>query len=84
MTVPVCAAGGESSGGRFVLLLLNRLNTTASITARWEHMGLDAATTMDVRDVMQRSDLGLVTAGGITRSVGAHDVAVFTLTPQRY
>ena len=63
------------------MLLLNRLNVTASITARWEHLGLDATASVKIRDVINRSDGGTTTVG-LTRSVESHGVAVFTLTPQ--
>jgi alpha-galactosidase len=78
---PLQVWGGPLSGGRFVLLLLNRLDVESSITALWQHLGLKAGVSMKVRDAMRQTDAGVV-SGGLTWSVKAHDVAVFTLSPQ--
>ena len=63
-----------------MVLLLNRLEQPASITALWQHLGLLPAKVMKVRDVMNHTDVGEA-SGGLTRVVGPHDVAVFVLSP---
>ena len=72
--------GGPLADNRHVVLLLNRLEQPASITALWQHLGLLPAKVMKVRDVMNHTDVGEA-SGGLTRVVGSHDVAVFVLSP---
>jgi len=59
-----------SGSGRRAALLLNRGETAAPITVRWEDLGLDPAAAA-VRDLWQHADLGSL-AGSATASVPPH------------
>jgi len=69
------------SGGNYAAVLFNRSPNTASITASWTDIGLSATTSAMVRDLWQRSNLGVFT-GNYTTQVQSHGVVMIKLTPQ--
>ena len=71
---------GPLDGGCFAAVLVNRGNTTASITADWSDIGLDPNKQATVRDLWQMKDLGTMT-GRVTASVPSHGVAMYKITP---
>ena len=72
---------GPLDGGARAVVLLNRGNTTATITAKWTDLGLPADTQADVRDLWQMKDLGTKTTS-VSASVPMHGVAMYKLTPK--
>jgi len=72
---------GPLSGNRYVVLLLNKAKVAQEITARFVDVGLTDTTTCLIRDLWQRSDVGLFT-GSISYTVPSHGVVVLSLTPQ--
>ena len=50
---------GPLSGHRIVVALWNRCSKTATITARWDALGLESSTSVYVRDLWQVRKLNL-------------------------
>ena len=79
-------------GGTFVYALLNRGDTAATITANWTMMemgdyggdrdgdGGSGGSAM-VRDLWAKKDLGVM-VGGVSATIGPHDVGIYKVTPQ--
>ena len=61
------------SDGGFSVILLNRADTAASITAWWEDLPLDPNTAATVRDLWQHQDVGVM-KGSVTADVASHGV----------
>ena len=68
---------GPLEGGMYAVVLLNRGNSTASITVNLKDFGLNGAV---VRDLWSQKDLGIMN-GGITSSVPSHGVKMYKLSP---
>eukprot|EP01122_Echinamoeba_exundans_P008671 TRINITY_DN2914_c0_g1_i2.p1 TRINITY_DN2914_c0_g1~~TRINITY_DN2914_c0_g1_i2.p1 ORF type:complete len:330 (-),score=90.65 TRINITY_DN2914_c0_g1_i2:34-1023(-) len=71
---------GPLADGDWAVLLLNRSPSSASITADWDSFGFSLTTTMSVRDVWNRQELGNF-VGAFTANVGSHDSVVLRVTP---
>ena len=65
---------GPLAGGEWSLTLHNRADATANVTAAWDLLGVDPARALCVRDELSGETEGPV-AGGVSRALGAHDVA---------
>ena len=68
------------SDGAFAVILLNRADTAASITAWWEDLPLDPNTAAAVRDLWQQQTVGVM-KGSVTADVAAHGVVMYRITP---
>lgn len=68
------------SDGAFAVILLNRADTAASITAWWKDLPLDPNTAATVRDLWQHQDVGVM-KGSVTADVAAHGVVMYRITP---
>ena len=62
---------GPLANGDVAVVLLNRANTTANITARWTDIGIKAGSNATVRDLWMKQDLGTFT-DSITLSMAGH------------
>ena len=71
---------GPLEGGCFAVVLLNRGNSTADVTANWSDIGMDATKQATVRDLWQKKDMGTMT-GSVKASVPSHGVAMYKITP---
>ena len=69
-----------ASGARAVILF-NRGTEPGAITVNWEDIGLFPGGQAMVRDLWKKADVG-VRMGQYRSTVGAHDVAMITVTPQ--
>jgi len=71
---------GELSNGAYVLVLLNRGTTDASITATWASFGVASTKNFAVRDLWQHKDLGTF-SDHFTATAAGHGVVMVKLTP---
>ena len=62
------------------MVLLNRAEETAVLTAKWAELGFPEGATMAVRDVLRKADMPPVT-GKFEASVPKHGVAFVVLSP---
>lgn len=62
---------GPLANGDVAVVLLNRAETDANITAQWSDIGLKAGTNAAVRDLWMKASMGTYT-DSITLSVGPH------------
>lgn len=65
----------------YAVLLLNRGNSTTSVTARWGDIGLEPSVAATVYDIWQHRNVGMFT-GNITADVVSHGVVFYRITPQ--
>ena len=65
----------------YAVLLLNRGQSTANITAYWTDFGLDLFTPASVRDLWLHKDLETM-IGTVTATVPSHGVVFYRITPQ--
>ncbi|KAG6537743.1 hypothetical protein ZIOFF_002839 [Zingiber officinale] len=72
---------GPLSGGRVAVVLWNRGNSQAMITANWSDLGLLSSTRANVRDLWAHSDIGIA-QGRLNATVDSHACKMFVLTPQ--
>ena len=72
--------GGPLEGGKYAVVLLNRGNSTATITANWSDFGLPADRAAMVKDLWGQKDLGQMT-GKVTSPVPSHGVMMYTISP---
>ena len=70
---------GALSNGSFAVLLLNRGDATASITAKWSDFDLDPSKEATVSDLWKHTNQTLT--GSVTSSVASHGVAMYRITP---
>ena len=68
------------SNDRIAVALWNRGETSATIKARWENLGIDVNKAMNVRDLWAHKDLGSA-AGSYILDVPAHGTVVLLMTP---
>jgi len=73
---------GPVSGGSTAVILFNRSNVQASITAHWSDIGVKEGTAVTVRDLWARNNLGTFT-NSFQASVASHGVVFVKLTPNR-
>ena len=81
-SLPLQVWKGELGGSRLAVALVNAGNSSATITATWEMLGVAAGAEMDVMDAISGASNGTA-AGFVRATVGVHDTAVFTLAPKR-
>jgi len=71
---------GPLAEGHFVVILLNRSNESRTITAHWSDIGIKQGTSVSVRDLWARRDLGKYT-NTFAASVVSHGVVMVKMTP---
>ena len=69
------------SDNAFAVVLLNRADTAATITAWWADLPLDPNTAAAVRDLWQHQTVGVM-KGSVTADVPAHGVVMYRILPQ--
>ena len=74
---------GPLSGGRVVVVLLNRYYKLSAITAEWSRLGLAAGQKMSVRDVWAKADVGVHSGSYTEPAVPSHGVTLLVLTPTK-
>ncbi|KAJ9160456.1 hypothetical protein P3X46_025856 [Hevea brasiliensis] len=73
---------GPLSRNRLVVALWNRCSKAATITARWDVLGLESGTIVSVRDLWQHKDVTGEAVASFGARVDSHDSAMYTFTPQ--
>ncbi|EEF41561.1 alpha-galactosidase/alpha-n-acetylgalactosaminidase, putative [Ricinus communis] len=73
---------GPLSGHRMAVVLWNRCSKAATITARWDALGLESGTSVAVRDLWQHKDITGDSVASFGTRVDAHDCAMYTFTPK--
>ncbi|KAF2319261.1 hypothetical protein GH714_014295 [Hevea brasiliensis] len=79
---------GPLSRNRLVVALWNRCSKAATITARWDVLGLESGTIVSVRDLwqdpsgLQHKDVTGEAVASFGARVDSHDCAMYTFTPQ--
>jgi len=68
------------AGGKVALLLFNRDEQPAKLSASWAELGLKAAAAVTVRDVIKRAALGKAT-GEFSATVARHSAVFVVLSP---
>lgn len=81
-SLPLQVWKGELSGSALAVALVNAGNSSATITATWEVLGLAAGVELDVFDAIRGRANGTA-SGSVRATVGSHDVEVVTLTPRK-
>eukprot|EP00252_Welwitschia_mirabilis_P010340 TRINITY_DN2354_c0_g1_i1.p1 TRINITY_DN2354_c0_g1~~TRINITY_DN2354_c0_g1_i1.p1 ORF type:complete len:220 (-),score=28.08 TRINITY_DN2354_c0_g1_i1:137-796(-) len=71
---------GPLSNNRVAVVLWNRSNTRASITAKWEDLGLHSSTYMRVRNLWRQRELQGSHRGSLTASVKPHGCKMYVLS----
>lgn len=75
--------GGPLVDGAYVVVLLNRGSTTATVSMQYSDFEIDhvsKSTTFHVRSLWDRKELGAKT-GGFESQVLSHDIGIFKLSP---
>ncbi|KAF9661414.1 hypothetical protein SADUNF_Sadunf19G0066200 [Salix dunnii] len=73
---------GPLSGHHIVVALWNRCSKAATITARWDALGLESSTSVYVRDLWQHKDITGDAVASFGARVDAHDCQIFIFTPR--
>eukprot|EP01088_Endostelium_zonatum_P009286 TRINITY_DN22482_c0_g1_i1.p1 TRINITY_DN22482_c0_g1~~TRINITY_DN22482_c0_g1_i1.p1 ORF type:complete len:394 (+),score=94.00 TRINITY_DN22482_c0_g1_i1:173-1354(+) len=73
---------GPLSGGRHAVILFNRSNAPAIITAKWHDIGLNPTTPAHIRNLWTHHDVGTITEQ-YSAKVPSHGVVFLKLTPTR-
>ncbi|OMO89993.1 Glycoside hydrolase, clan GH-D [Corchorus olitorius] len=73
---------GPLSGNRLVVALWNRCSKAATITAKWEALGLESSTSVSVRDLWQHKDLTDNAVSSFGAKVASHDCHMYIFTPK--
>jgi alpha-galactosidase len=72
---------GDLSDNHVAVVLFNRSNKAANITAEWKEIGISTnCHEMQVRDLWAHQDMG-IHSGSISAMVGSHEVVAFRLMP---
>jgi len=72
---------GPLFNGDVALILFNRGNTSANMTVNWsQHLGMNADTTVAIRDLVQHKDLGKF-ASSYSAVIGPHASQTLRLSP---
>lgn len=79
ISLPLQVWAGPLAGGDVVVLLLNTGSRTAKITALWNSVGIGTPPVTAVN--LWTGSVAKIDMTGISSIVGAHDVAVFRVTP---
>ncbi|XVF01695.1 hypothetical protein REPUB_Repub04eG0110700 [Reevesia pubescens] len=72
---------GPLSENRVAVILLNRGFSSATVTAKWDDIGLNSSTVVDARDLWAHSTIHSV-ENQIKATVKSHACKFFVLTPQ--
>ncbi|KAK8651467.1 hypothetical protein V6N13_141068 [Hibiscus sabdariffa] len=72
---------GPLSGNRLVVALWNRCSKAATITAKWEDLGLESSTGVAIRDLWQHKDLKESAVASFSAKVDSHDCRMYIFTP---
>ncbi|GLJ35356.1 hypothetical protein SUGI_0711180 [Cryptomeria japonica] len=72
---------GPLSNARVVIILWNRSLKSASITAKWEDIGLPNGNVVEARDLWNHSNLSGSFQDHITSTVDSHACKMYILTP---
>lgn len=71
---------GPLSNNRKVVVLLNRGESRASITANWEDIGLDSSHEVQLRNLWKYKNMASTYKGSLTSSVKPHGCKMYVLT----
>lgn len=72
---------GPLEGGALAVVLFNRGDTAASITASWANIGLSTTTSANVRDVVEHRELGTFSGSYTAVGVPPHASVSLKVTP---
>ncbi|XP_021904042.1 alpha-galactosidase 3 [Carica papaya] len=73
---------GPLSANRLVVALWNRCSTGATITAKWEAIGLETDTIVSIRDLWQHKNVAEDAVTSFGARVNAHDCHMYIFTPK--
>ncbi|KAK8620828.1 hypothetical protein V6N13_067289 [Hibiscus sabdariffa] len=71
---------GPLSGNRLVVALWNRCSKAATITAKWEDLGLESSTGVRIRDLWQHKDLKESAVASSSAKVDSHYCRLYIFT----
>lgn len=72
---------GPLSGSRLVVALWNRCTKAATITVKWETLGIEPRTTVSVRDLWKHKDVSDDVVASFSARVDSHDCEMYIFTP---
>nr|KJB72967.1 hypothetical protein B456_011G207400 [Gossypium raimondii] len=73
---------GPLSGNRLVVAFWNRCLKAATITARWEVLGLESSTNVSIRDLWQHKEVKENAVASFGAKVDSHDCHMYIFTPK--
>ncbi|XP_022866978.1 alpha-galactosidase 3-like isoform X2 [Olea europaea var. sylvestris] len=73
---------GPLSGNRLTVALWNRCSKPATITAKWDALGLDSSITVSVRDLWKHKFVSANSVGSFSANVDSHSCEMYIFTPQ--
>ncbi|KAB2063061.1 hypothetical protein ES319_A10G191800v1 [Gossypium barbadense] len=73
---------GPLSGNRLVVAFWNRCSKAATITARWDVLGLESSTHVSIRDLWQHKEVKENAVASFGAKVDSHDCHVYIFTPK--
>ncbi|KAK8276577.1 hypothetical protein V6Z11_D10G209500 [Gossypium hirsutum] len=73
---------GPLSGNRLVVAFWNRCSKAATITARWEVLGLESSTHVSIRDLWQHKEVKENAVASFGAKVDSHDCHMYIFTPK--
>ncbi|KAG4180662.1 hypothetical protein ERO13_A10G178400v2 [Gossypium hirsutum] len=73
---------GPLSGNRLVVAFWNRCSEAATITARWDVLGLESSTHVSIRDLWQHKEVKENAVASFGAKVDSHDCHVYIFTPK--
>ncbi|KAL5991277.1 Alpha-galactosidase 3 [Asimina triloba] len=74
---------GPLSGGRLVIALWNRCSKDATITAKWEVLGLDPSVHVSIRDLWKHEDIEENAYRSFRKRVESHACEMYIFTPRK-
>ncbi|KAL5991272.1 hypothetical protein ACLOJK_012179 [Asimina triloba] len=74
---------GPLSGGRLVIALWNRCSKDATITAKWEVLGLDPSVHVSIRDLWKHEDMEENAYRSFRKRVESHACEMYIFTPRK-
>ncbi|XP_057778410.1 alpha-galactosidase 3-like [Salvia miltiorrhiza] len=72
---------GPLSGQRTAIVLWNRCSEAATITAKWDTVGLESSTSASVRDLWKHEYVSLSSSNSFSAKVEAHASEMYILAP---
>ncbi|KAJ4830556.1 Alpha-galactosidase 3 [Turnera subulata] len=72
---------GPLSGHRVAVAFWNRCSKAATITAKWDALGLESSTSVSVRDLWEHKDVAADVVASFGARVDAHDCHMYIFTP---